>query len=153
MPLDPDNVRVDLLRIKRKLYISYPEGSKERQDFLLASKLSELTYLQKLVSPDIVEEVFREYDRQVRLELFNILTSFMFGLIFSVMLFGFHQLYPTSSWLSLFPLPCGMGIGFASLHVWHLIDQKKKFMPFQQEYETLRKKILKLTEELKGLSK
>ena len=54
MALDPDLVRIDLLRVKRKLFLQYQEGSKERQDFVVASKLSELGYLSKLADPATV---------------------------------------------------------------------------------------------------
>jgi len=152
MAFDPDNVRVDLLKIKRKLYISYPEGSKERSDFLYASKLSELTYLQKLVDRDLVEEVFQEYSGQIKLEVFNIILSFGIGASLSVMLYGFHQLY-TSLWLSLFPLPVLVGIGVSIMHIIHIFEQQKQVKPFKDEYKILQAKIQKLVEELKGLAK
>lgn len=153
MALDPDYVRVDLLRIKRKLFLSFPEGSKERQDFVIASKLSELGYLSKLADPAVVAAVFEEYDKGMKFELINIATCIGMGACFTVMLLGFHQSHPTNFFLSFFPIPLAAGISWAATHVYHMIDQRRKFQPFKREYEVLRRKIEKLEEELRGLAK
>jgi hypothetical protein len=153
MPINPDQVRVDLLRIKRKLYISYPEGSKERQEFLLASKLSELGYLQKMISPDIVDLVFDEYKKQQRAETINIATSFLSGACLTVMLLGFHQLHPTNLWLMAFPLPAFVGMLVGFTHVFHAIDHWKSMKPFKAEYEKISEKIERILKEITELSK
>ncbi len=153
MAFDPENVRVDLLRIKRKLYISYPEGSKERQDFLFASKLSELGYLQKLLDPATVEAAFEEYRYRLRSEIYSMLGSLVIGFLLSLMLLGFHQSHPTNVWLGLYKLPFLFGIGFGSSHIAHLINHYRDFQPFKVEYENLKIKIEKLVEEIKGLAK
>lgn len=153
MPFDPDLVRVDLLRIKRKLYISYPEGSKERQDFLIASKLAELTYLQKLVEPDTIVMVFEEYAKQLKNEVINFILCLGLGLSFTFLMLGFHQLHPTSFFLMFWRMPAFTGIGFALSHVVHAIDNWKAFQPFKKEYATLRDKIEKLTQDLKGFGR
>jgi|SRR5579863_2820104 len=152
MPVDPDNVRVDLLRIKRKLYISHPEGSKERQDFLFASKLTELNYLQRLVNPDVVDAVFGEYNKRLRLEALNIVLSIVFGFCLSVTLLGYHQAHPAITWLSLYRLPFFFGIGSAGTHAYHLVRHWQQFQPFRNEYATLRVKIERLINEIKGLA-
>jgi hypothetical protein len=153
MPLNPDQVRVDLLRIKRKLYISYPEGSKERQEFLLATKLSELNYLQKMIAPDIIDMVFEEYRKQQRREVINTTTSFLSGLCLTMLLFGFHQLHLNNVWLLLFPVPAfaGMCVGFT--HIFHIIDHWKALKPFKEEYEKISKKIERILKEIGDLSK
>jgi len=151
MPFDPDLVRVDLLRIKRKLYISYPEGSKERKDFLLASKVAELSYLQKLVEPDTVVMVFEEYAKQFKNEVINFILCLGLGVTMTFLMLGFHQLHPTNFFLLFWRMPCFIGIGFAGTHVGHAIENWKLFQPFKREYATLRGKIEKLTQELKGL--
>ena len=153
MALNPDQVRVDLLRIKRKLYISYPEGSKERQDFLLASKVSELSYLQKLIAPDIVDLVFEEYSKQQRAEAINFATSLASGICLSVMLLGFHQLHPQNMWLSTYPIPGLIGVGYAITHVFHAIKHWKSLQPFKEEYERIENKIERIIKEIKDISK
>jgi hypothetical protein len=153
MAFDGDLVRVDLLKIKRKLYISYPEGSKERQDFLIASKLSELTYLQKLVEPDQVVMVFEEYARQLKNEVINFILCLGLGLSFTFLMLGFHQLHPTNFFLLFWRMPGFIGIGFAMSHIMHAIDNWQAFQPFKTEYATLREKIEKLTQDLKGLGR
>ncbi len=153
MPLNPDQVRVDLLRIKRKLYISYPEGSKERRDFLLATKLSELNYLQKLVAPDLIDMVFDEYKRQQRAEAINIVTSFLSGACLTVMLFGYHQLYPNNAWLTMYPFPAIFGFFYGATHVIHAVKHWQSIQPFKQEYEKLSGKIAKLLKEIQDISK
>jgi len=153
MPIDPQSVRVDLLKIKRKLYISYPEGSKERQDFIYASKLSELSYLQKLMDPEVVEVVFEEYEHRVKTELLNILISLALGGSFSSLMFGFHLLHPTNIWLSLYLIPGLVGVAICINHIKHLIDNWRGFQPFRKEYKTLSARIDKLLNELKGFKK
>jgi|SRR5665213_348128 hypothetical protein len=153
MTFDPDNVRVDLLKVKRKIYISYPEGSKEREDFLFASKLSELGYLTKLVDPVLVSDVYADYNDRLTSEVFTIVSCLGVGLGISIAMLGFHQSHPHSEWLSLYILPFLFGVGFAGTHVSHLVKNWKDFQPFRKECETLRKRIEKLTKEIKGLAK
>lgn len=153
MPLNPDQVRVDLLRIKRKLYISYPEGSKERREFLLASKLSELNYLQKLIAPDIIDMVFDEYKKQQKAEALNITMCLLGGSCLSVMLFGYHQLHPNNVWLTMYPFPMLLGAFTGITHVIHAIKHWKSLQPFKKEYEKLSKKVEKILKEIQDLSK
>jgi hypothetical protein len=153
MPLNPDQVRVDLLRIKRKLYISYPEGSKERRDFLLATKLNELHYLQKMVAPDLIDMVFEEYTRQQKAEAINIATGLLSGACLTVMLFGYHQLYPQNVWLTLYPFPAILGLFYSATHIIHVVKHWKVIQPFKKEYATLSGKIAKLLKEIADISK
>jgi len=153
MTFDPDLVRVDLMLIKRKLYIKHPEGSPERKAFLLASKLSELTHLQKLVDPLVTEMIFNEYNSQLKNEVINIILSIGLGACLSVMLYAYHQLHPTNLWLCFYLTPIITGTLFASSHVFHMIDRWKHFQPFKEDYETLCKQIEKLTNEIKDFAK
>lgn len=152
MPLDPDLIRIDLLRCKRKIYISYPEGSKERQDFLFASKLAELGYLTKLVDPILVSDVYDDYNDRLNSEIFTILGCLGIGLGISIAMFGFHQSHLHNEWLSLYVVPFLFGVGFAGTHVSHLLKNWKDFQPFRKECDVLRKRIEKLTQEIKGLA-
>ena len=153
MALDPDYVRVDLLLVKRKLFLSFPEGSKERKDFVVASKLSELGYLSKLANPETVVLVFEEYRKQQRFEIYVILIGIGFGACLSVMLLGFHQLHSANSWLSFYYLPGVCGVAWVVLHIYHMIDRWRKFQPFKREYAVIRRKIEKLENELRGMAK
>jgi hypothetical protein len=153
MPLNPDQVRVDILRIKRKLYISYPEGSKERQEFLLSSKLSELKHLQTLIAPDVMDVVFDEYHRQQRGELMNIGICLFGGLTLSIMLLGFHQLHPNNLWLKQFYIPMIAGLGYATTHIFHSMKHFQLMQPVKNEYKKIQSKIDKLLKEISELSK
>lgn len=153
MPLNPDQIRVDIMRIKRKLYISYPEGSKERQEFLLASKLSELSYLQKMIAPDIVDLVFDEYKKQQRAEVINTTMCILSGSCLSTMLYGFHQLHPQNFWLSFYLVPGFVGFYYAMLHVGHAISHWKSLKPFKAEYEKISKKVERLMKEIGDIAK
>jgi hypothetical protein len=148
--LDGDLVRVDLLKVKRLIYLSYGENSKERQDFLYASKLSELNYLSKLVPPEIVDMVFDEYARLRKDELKNIGLTLGIGLLVLMLMFNMHKLYPLV-WVWKFWYA---GIAGALLetvrHIGHMILDWRKVQLFREEYAELGKKIKKLTDELKG---
>jgi len=153
MPLNPDQVRVDLLRIKRKLFISYPEGSKERREFLLATKLIELNHLQKMIAPDLVDMILDEYKKQQKAEAINITMSFLTGACLSVMLFGYHQLYPQNVWLSLYPVPLLSGFFYGMTHVVHAIEHYNALKPFKLEYEKISAKLQKILKEIQDLTK
>lgn len=152
MPTDPDQVRVDLLRVKRKLYISYPEGSKERTDFMLAAKMSELSYLQHLVTPDMVDIVFEEYLKVLKGELLSIFISLCVGGSFSVMCLGFHQLHQDSFLLSLWPIPLVVGLTNAGRHVSHMVTNWRKLQPFKKDYAMLQGRISNVLSEIRKLT-
>jgi len=149
--LDPDLVRIDLLRCKRLIYLSYPEGSQERKDFLYASKLSELKYLSKMVPPEIVDMVFDEYAKLRKNELLSIGLSIIAGVSVSVLMLGMHKIFPLV-WVWKFWYAGIAGVFLEIIrHSWHMILDWRKVQPFREEYAELGKKIKKLTEELKGL--
>lgn len=152
MPIDPDHVRVDLLKVKRKLFISYPEGSKERQVFITTAKVSELAYLQKLMPQETVDFVLEEYEEQRKSEFKGIALCLGVGLSASIMLFTFHQVYPDSLWFSTFYVPSLFGAMLAATHVMHLIDGNRRMKPFKAEYDSIKAKIKRITDELKGLN-
>src|ERR1035437_4316508 len=148
MAFDPDLVRVDLMRIKRKIYISYPEGSKERKDFLLAFKLNELAYLQKLLDPVMVDLAFEEYNRQLKNEVINFGLCLVLGLCFTFMFLPYHQLHSTNLWLNFWCMPAVIGVLWASTHVYHAVKLWRQFKPFRREYNVIRRKIEKLGNEI-----
>lgn len=92
--LDGDLIRVDLLKIKRLLYLSYAEGSQAQKDFLYASKLSELGYLKRLAPPEIVNFIYEEYARLRKDELKNIGLSIGIGLCAAMFMYGMHKEFP-----------------------------------------------------------
>lgn len=151
MNLDPDLIRVDLLKVKRKLFLSFPPGSQEQKDFLVAGKLSELGYLSKLVPEDMAEMVLQEYNQVVKTEVINIVLVLASGALLSTSLFIFHQAYPKNVWLYLFSLPFWVALGDAIRHVGHLITQYRAIKPFKEEYKLLQQRIKKLTDDLKGM--
>jgi hypothetical protein len=153
MAIDPDHIRVDLLKVKRKIYISYPEGSDERKQFMLAAKMSELSYLQHLVTPDMVDMVFEEYLKVLKAELINFLIAFCLGCSLSITLFAFHRLYPDNMWLDFWYSPIVIGFGMAGQHVYHAVLNWRRLQPFKKEYNTLQSRIKKLLGEIKGLAK
>jgi len=51
---EQDNVRVDLLKFRRKAFLSYPEGSKERRTFLKTVLSNELRLAQEDVPDEFV---------------------------------------------------------------------------------------------------
>jgi hypothetical protein len=151
MSLDSDLVRVDLLKVKRKLYLSYPVGSKERSDFLAASKLSELNYLSKLVPPDLADLVFTEYKKLIRSEVLDILMSLGMGICASLALFSLHTQYSSTTFLHFWHLPFWFGLGISAKHVWNMVFQWRKMKPFHKEYQELQRRISKLNNELKDI--
>jgi hypothetical protein len=146
MSTDPNDVRVDLIKVKRKLYISYPSGSKEQKDFLVASKLSEIGYLSKLVPSDLVDIVFEEYNKLVYSEMGYIGLGIGVGVLLSILLYKLTNGFPFV-WLA----PLLGGLSVASFHGQHLYDEYKRMKPFQSELRMLQQKIKRLRAELKDL--
>jgi hypothetical protein len=147
--LDGDLVRVDLLRIKRLLFTSYPEGSSEQLDFLRASKLNEIGYLSRLVPEETAKFVYEEYNRIMKYELLDIAACLGIGFCLSLTLFWFHQHYPTILWFRLFGAPFGIGFYSSLKHVWHMIKEWRKIQPFKTEHKQLLQRINKLKNEIK----
>jgi hypothetical protein len=151
--LDPDLIRVDLLRIKRKLYVSYPEGSKERKEFMIAAKMSELTYLQHLVPQETVNLVFEEYFRSLEGEILRFALELLLGSCLSVMFLALHQLHPANAWFKFWAIPGISGLFSGCTHIYHMIVGWKSIQPFKAEYKILQGKIEKIIKELKELTK
>jgi hypothetical protein len=52
--LDPESIRVDLLKFRQKAYLSYPEGSEERKKFLKTILQNELRLVKQDVPSDLI---------------------------------------------------------------------------------------------------
>jgi len=151
MSLDPDYVRVDLLKVKRKLFISYPEGSKERQVFITAAKVSELAYLQQLLPLETTEFIFEEYATHKHNQLKGIVICLGIGTFLSGTLFALHHMYPTSLWFNTFYVPLIFGLILSVVHAYYLVEAYRRFVPFKKEYDLIQEKRKKIVDELKGL--
>lgn len=54
---DKENVRVDLLKFRRKAFMSYPEGSNERRNFLKTILQNELRLTEKEVPLELINYI------------------------------------------------------------------------------------------------
>jgi hypothetical protein len=153
MPLNPDQVRVDLLRIKRKLYLSYPEGSKERQDFLLGTKLAELTYLQGMIVPSAVDPILGEYARKQAVEYMDALFYLFAGVFSSAILLACRHFDPRNVWYRFWYLPIILWTAHANRPISRLIVNWRRLQPFKRECAKISKKVQKLMKEIHDLSK
>lgn len=151
MAIDPDLVRIDLLRCKRQLYLMYPEGSKERSDFLATSKLSEINYLSNLVPKEVSALVFQEYRRTIKFEILDIVVYFAIGVAISSSLYFCHLFLPKNLWLHFWSVPFCLSIFESLRHIWYIVNQWKKMKPFRLEYKELQVRINKLRGELKDI--
>jgi hypothetical protein len=150
--LDSDLVRIDLLRLKRKLYNSYPEGSVERQTFLMASKLSEIGYLSNVVPPDVVNFVFDEYKFKIKQEIIDILVNFGMGVSLGLLLAGVHGIYPKNSFMWFFWfLPSLLFLANGIRHTYRLIACWWSMRGFRKEYKVINDQIKKLSNEVKRI--
>jgi len=151
MPLDPDLVRCDLLKIKRKLYNSYPENSDARKNFLMASKLGEIGYLSKIVPPDVVNVVFDEYKFKVKQNLIDFIISLSLAISSGLLLNGCHQLYPKDLLFSLWYIfPCIFLLN-GIRHLWNIGYAWYGMKDFRKEYKLIKEQIKKLSDEVKRI--
>lgn len=151
MSPDPDLIRCDLLKIKRKIFLSFPEGSVERQNFILSSKLSELDYLSGLIPSSTSNSVFAEYEKSLVSELKYIFWGLGCGLCLSFILFLLHRLYPDNMFLIFFSVPFCMSALFSISPFLCMIDQWRKMKPFKKELHELQNRILKLSKEIRDI--
>lgn len=149
--IEPDRIRVDLLKLKRKLYLSYPFDSRERKDFLMKNKLSEISFLTKLVPEETANLVLEEYKKALQNEIINIFMLLCLGGCFTVMMLGFHQLHPALKWLGCWYVPLIIAMTAAATHVKHIIDQWNGIKPFKVEYAKIQDQIKKLKKDTKNL--
>lgn len=152
MALDSDLVRVDLLKLKRKLYNSYPEGSEERKTFLVASKLSEIGYLSKVIPPDIVNFVFEEYNYKIKIEILDIIVNSAMAISLGLILFSFHGLYFKNFIFSFWYIPSGLFLINGLRHLWNLVAYWWGMRDFKKEYGVIKDQIKKLSGEVKRIS-
>lgn len=151
MRLDPDLVRVDLLKVKRKLYLSLADNPVEQKNFLLSTKKSELSYFKQQMPPELTEHVFQEHEKMLKKEYyhigFNIMLAFV-GLALSILLYkGFNHLWILYMGL----MPFMYGLCSAYFHMQHVSDAITKIQPFIKEYNTVTGHIKRLTNELKQI--
>lgn len=149
MPIDPDQVRVDLLKVKRKIFISFPEGSKERNEFMLASKLYELKHL---AISDTFGMVLEEYVKGAKSELLTIMMNLCIGVCISAFFFGLHEAHQNNSWYKFWYIPVVVGIIHASRHVYHLVINWQKLKPFKKDHLVLQEKMKNLLAEIRKLT-
>ena len=147
--IDPDSVRVDLLRVKRKIYEMYPEGSEERKSFVILSKLSEMGYLMNLVPPKEIARITDQYKAELRSELKSVFYKFMWGGGISIWFFIAHLDFPNSLlfcfwWVGLVvAFIDSLRNGFSALKI------AKKMNPFFNEYKVVQNRIQEITKDLK----
>lgn len=151
MSIDPDRIRVDLLRAKRKVFLEYPEGSLERKNFLLVAKMSEVDYLTKTIPVELVTSVVGDFERAVKDEAKIGVMALFTGVFLSAFLYIFHVIYPENFLLSLWRVGWFVGIAEMLRHGWHVVGMRKKVTPLLKEYDALKEKIKKLNNEIKGL--
>jgi len=145
--LDADLVRVDLVKIKRKLFLSYPKGSVEREHFLLSSKLSELSYLTKLIPKEEAEIVFAEYKKALKIELFCIISINLLGLVIGAMLGVFSLVYHKGPFILWVFSPILVGLACSVPGMIRMRNLWRDIQPFKKEYNSIQEKIRKITDE------
>lgn len=144
--LDPDLIRVDVLRVKRKIYLSLPENRKK--DFLVASKLSELSYLQKIIPKDMADHMFDEYYKELKYQLINIFISLISGISISIFLWCWNKIFPHIALKYIWVLGLIIGFIVACKHAYFIYLDWQKIKPFREDYQNLQNRIGKLWEEM-----
>ena len=148
MPLDPDQIRVDILKVQRKIFLSYPQGSKEREDFLRSSKIHSINYLSKLVPKELASEIFDEFEKGITEEIQNIAIKIFAGSLFPLIMFILHLYYPKVQLLNLWAVGWLLVIPHIIPNLLNIYKHWKKFEPFKKEYLDLQERIKKLQEDL-----
>lgn len=150
MPLDSDLIRVDLLLVKRKIYLSL-STYKERQDFLMSSKLSEIGYLSSLVSPDVVSLVFDEHNKIMREEFLDIFVCALLEISFFVLFYIMHMVSSKHFWSYILLIPFFIIFVESFRHILHIKEECEKIKPFKQGFNLLQERIDKLSNEIKDM--
>jgi hypothetical protein len=133
---DPEQIRVDLLKFRRKAYLSYPEGSWQRKTFLKTILQNELRLTKQEMPHDLINFLV-EGDKVV---LWDMVKQFLSWAAFSalcVIAFAFLHSY-WSSFIFLFVGAGSLGVGlFYIYEYWRYrnsVSKVKKYFNDMQQY-------------------
>lgn len=150
--MEPDQIRVDLLKVRRKMYLSYPENSQERKNFLLLSKLSELGYLSGIAPEKLANSMFEKYDIAMNRMGVQITLSLFFGIIFSWLFVITSFMFPNVLFLKFaWIIPAYLGLTFSLDPIYKVCRFYKAMKPFRDAYLKLKKRVNLLHEETQKL--
>jgi len=147
---DRDNIRVDLLKFRRKAYLSYSENSPERKKFLKTILENELRFKEKDIPKDLVNFLI-EGDRVVLQDTIKEIVLCVIGIALSwtVAVLGrplFHGIIS-----SIF---AGAGIGCllaAIRHGYDYFKYRKSLNVIKQYSNDMRQQMNRISNEIKRL--
>jgi len=149
---DKDRVRVDLLKFRRKAYLSYPEGSEERKVFLKIILQNELYNTEKEVPQELCQFIIEGE----KIVLKNAIKEFLVGLLIA---FSFYaaSIMARHAWHGFFTWAC-VGCALISLFnsgrtlygYWKYHKSAKVVKQYSNETKQQVSKILEKIKRLEG---
>jgi hypothetical protein len=143
---DKDNIRVDLLKFRRKAYLAYPYGSPERKKFLKVILENELRLTKQEIPQPIIDFV-TEGNKTI---IWNSLKKFLWCLaasLFCVLVFSFLH----SKWSLLILLPGGACLGVGLSYLGQYFGYRKSLQTVKQYSDDMNKYVSKISNEIKRL--
>jgi hypothetical protein len=143
-----DNVRIDILKVRQKIFSQYPPGSEEHKAFLKSVKSAELGHLSSTLPPELVNFVMEAAKLIMKHEVKEILkfaipTAFC-GLV--------NYFFATTIVEHVLMLVCTLYFAFHCVrHLSHLALQLKDLRDLKDNYSKLRNHMQKLSQDLKRL--
>jgi hypothetical protein len=147
---DNDNVRVDLLKFRRKAYLTYPENSPERKKFLKTILENELRLTEQEVPQNLVNFLLEEDNFVLHNAIKNI-SLCVFSFIFSTAAaWMFHSLF--HGFVSSLFVGASIGSVWAGYQYGRDYWQYKKSINVVKQYSNDMKKYMnKITNDIKRL--
>jgi hypothetical protein len=144
---DKDNIRVDLLKFRRKAYLEYPEGSPERKNFLKIILQNELRLTEMEMPKEIVTLVI-EGDKMV---FWQSMRSFSLWAIPAFLLYFIGFLLQKYHWNFIFYLLGSVLLAKGTQYFYEYWLYRKSMKTVQQYSQDMNQYINKISNDIKRL--
>jgi len=146
---DQDSVRVDLLKFRRKAFLSYPEGSPERKTFLKVILQNELRITENEMPQDFMNLVLEGSTEVLKDTLKNVLI--LLGILF-ICSYTFIELWPKIHFLAVIFLIGGVGCIIESgLRIKNYFSYRKSMEVVKQYSNDIKKQMNRISNDIKRL--
>jgi len=146
--IDKDLIRVDLLKFRQKVYLSYPKGSPQRKQFLKTILQTELQLSKKEIPSDLLDFVAGGKKTVLWNSLKYLAVWFSCFLISCISFFLFYQYSPLAS---LFLFTGGFFLFLCSEPIKEYWKYHKRVKEIQKYSNDMKLYMAKLTNEIKRL--
>ena len=146
---EKENIRVDLLKFRRKAYLSYPEGSNERKTFLKVILENELRHTENDVPPEFMDLILAGSAEVLKSTLKEVFILFGICVLCS---FLFVEMWPKIHYLDIIFLVGGAGCLISSgLKIKDYFRYRKNMGIIEKHANDVKKQMNRISNDIKRL--